>query len=536
MRIRIAAFTAAVATTALLACAPQYAQRQKSLAGKWEGSVLDPRRPYFMTAEFQRGASASEWTGTMSAVGNTDAPLMDVTLSGTKISFKLKLQQGTPAFEGDLRGDEISGKVTFRAGPMDFRLNRLPELAAPKDRVESWQQDIDTALRFTRYDRSFTPAAREEYRKRLEALKARAANLNDQQILVELAKAVALGNNAHTNLALGRSTIGRPTFPLRIAWFKDGLYVTRAAPQHADAVGCRVTAVNGRSIQHARDLVAPLFAGNASWAAFRSAGSLIRPEFLYGLGITSDLLRATYSLDCPAGKRDLPVATADPAAGAAPVNDREFQGVWKQDELRPRYLRNRENNYWFEYLPESRVLYFQFNSSLNGGDEAIPQFGERLLKELEEKSVRVVVVDMRFNGGGNLDIAESFIEKLRTAPKLQGKNKLFVITGTATFSAAIFHAAQLRGNPNALFVGEPVGDHLEFWAEGDGHTLPNSKLVLRSSNGYHSYSPKDPPELRPYYRDLNVATLGPDIPAQATFKEYAAGRDVALEAILARLK
>jgi hypothetical protein len=151
------------------------------------------------------------------------------------------------------------------------------------------------------------------------------------------------------------------------------------------------------------------------------------------------------------------------------------------------------------------------------------------------KGPRALVVDMRFNGGGNLDLGEELFEKLRVAPKLQARNKLFVITGPTTFSAAIYHASQLRGNPGAVFVGEAVGDHLDFWAEGDAHVLPNSLLVLRSSNGYHSYTKNDPPEFRPYYRDLSISSLGPDVPARPTFKQYAEGRDVAMEAILRRL-
>lgn len=511
-------------------------QSATSLAGKWEGSVLDPRRPYFLTAAFTQDANGA-WTGTISAVGNNDLPLEEVSVAGNKVSFKMQLRQGKPAFEGELHGDEIAGKVTFRAGPTDFRLNRLPELKVPKDRVEAWQQDIDTALRFTRYDRSFTPTAREEYRKRLEALKARVSRMNDHQLLAELAKAVALGGNAHTALGMGRSTIGRPPFPLRLFWFADGLYVVRAAPAHAQAVGCRVTAVDGRATPDVKRSLTQLFAGNESWATSRSSTTFVRPEMLYGLGVTKELERATYSLVCPSGKLELQVATsAGTGAMAAPASESDWQGVWKKDADRPRYLRHREKNYWFEYLPERQLLYFQFNSSLNGGEETIPQFGERLLKDLDEKPVRGVVVDSRFNGGGNLDIAEGFIEKLRTSPKVQGKNKLFVITSGATFSAAIFHASQLRANADAVFVGEPVGDYLEFWAEGDSHVLPNSRLVLRSSNGYHSYSKKDPPEFRPYYRDLNIATLDPDIPVRATYKQYASGRDVALEAVLARLK
>ena len=507
-------------------------QTEPSLAGTWEGSVLDARRPYFVTAEFAQDKATGAWTGKLSVAGNPDAPVENISINGSKVTFTVVLRQGKPVMEGELRGDELSGTTAFRSGPTNFKLTRLPALAPPKDRTEAWQQDIDAALRFPRYDRSFTPAALAEYRKRLAELKTRIASLNDQQIFVELAKAVALGNNGHTQVVAGRSSLTRPPFPLQVAWFKDGLFVVRAAPAYANTLGCKVAAIDGRATQAVQQAIGPIFGGTAEWIHFRSQQSFVRPEVLYGAGVTKSLEEATYSLECADGKREVQVASD---SNAGPGNQADWASPFKP-ETRPLYLRNRDKNYWFEYLPDSQVLYFQFNSSLNGGNETIPQFGERLIKELEEKNVRAVVIDMRFNPGGNLDIGESTIDKIRNHPKVQGKNKLFVITSNNTFSAAIFHASQLRQNPDAVFVGEPVGDRLEFWAEGDGHVLPNSRLMLRSSNGYHSYSKLDPPEFKPYFRDLSIDTLAPNIPVQPTYKDYASGRDVALDAILARLK
>jgi len=530
-RLRNLALALVCAGAAFWLTAPRAdGQSAASLAGKWEGSVMDPRRPYFVTAEFTEDKATGAWSGKVSLVGNVDAPAEEVVVQNGKASFRVLLRQGKPSFEGEVHGNEFVGKAAFRSGPVDFRLERLPNLTAPKDRVEAWQQDLDTALRFTRYDRSFSAAAREEYRKRVEGLKSRIGSLDDQHLMAELAKAVALAQNGHTLLVAAGSTIAQPALPLRLAWFADGLYITRAA--EAANVGCKVTGVGSRPIEEATRVLAELFPGNAQLVTARTPGFFVRAEWLYGMGVTREPGRVTYALDCNGVKRDLALAPGDSPAAA----DSELTGPWKPGAPLPLYLRDREKNYWFQYLPETGVLYFQFNASLNGGGETIPQFGERLLKELETQEVRALVVDMRFNGGGNLDISEAFFEKLRAAPKLQGKNRLFVITSPITFSAAIFHASQLRGNPHTVFVGEPVGDHLDFWAEGDGHLLPNSRLLLRSSNGYHSYSPKDPPELKPYYRDLNITSLGPDLPARATYKQYAEGRDVAMEAILARIK
>jgi hypothetical protein len=54
------------------------------------------------------------------------------------------------------------------------------------------------------------------------------------------------------------------------------------------------------------------------------------------------------------------------------------------------------------------------------------------------------------------------------------------------------------------------------------------------ANGLHSYSAAPCPAGVPCY-DLSAPALGPDVRASPTWAEYAAGRDPALEAVLAAL-
>jgi hypothetical protein len=109
--------------------------------------------------------------------------------------------------------------------------------------------------------------------------------------------------------------------------------------------------------------------------------------------------------------------------------------------------------------------------------------------------------------------------------------KLFLITSRSTFSAGITHASQLR-EAGAIVVGEPVGDELDFWAEGGNILLPNSKLTLHYADQFHSYSRIERPELKPFINtDLSVDTLQPQKLVRLSFRDYLAGRDPALAAI-----
>ena len=83
-------------------------------------------------------------------------------------------------------------------------------------------------------------------------------------------------------------------------------------------------------------------------------------------------------------------------------------------------------------------------------------------------------------------------------------------------------------------VGEPIGDHLEFWAEGSLVELPASGATLLYASERHDYATGCPePDCHASIRDhpIRVTTLEPDVLAPLSFADYRAGRDPALEAV-----
>jgi hypothetical protein len=197
-------------------------------------------------------------------------------------------------------------------------------------------------------------------------------------------------------------------------------------------------------------------------------------------------------------------------------------------EWAPLYLSKPDVYYWYEYLSRQHILYFQYNRSqeMKNG-QSLKDFGEELLRAVKWSEVEVLVVDLRFNTGGNANLAMPLMKRLQK--KMTGK-KVFVITGRTTFSAGISHVAQWK-QWGARIVGEHVGDELDWWAEGGNVQLPNSKLTVHYSNGFHSYSTRDYPERKPYVLDLDLDTLAPDFPVETTWADYLQGKDPAMELI-----
>ena len=156
----------------------------------------------------------------------------------------------------------------------------------------------------------------------------------------------------------------------------------------------------------------------------------------------------------------------------------------------------------------------------------------RVTRLLDQHPVKGFIVDVRFNTGGDSGVGTPLVETL--APRLRG-TPVVVITGRATFSAGITHAAQWKQFANASIVGEPVGDSLDLWSEGGNLKLPNSGLTVHYANGFHGYSQKDYPAFKPYFADLNVATLQPDQLIETTWSQYLSGIDPPFEAAVARI-
>jgi hypothetical protein len=121
----------------------------------------------------------------------------------------------------------------------------------------------------------------------------------------------------------------------------------------------------------------------------------------------------------------------------------------------PLYLKRQGDAYWFEYLDNLKLVYFQFNRVQNDAKETIAKFSERLFDFLEHHDVEKLVIDMRWNKGGNNFLNAPILEGLIRSTKINQPGKLFVIVGRNTFSAAMCGATKMERYTKAINGGEP---------------------------------------------------------------------------------
>ena len=435
------------------------------------------------------------------------------------------------------------------AGAQTKNVSSPTDTARPRLTPTQWREDLQFAVdTFLARDRSFTPEARQRFRNVIADLQKTVEEKTDEQIIVGLAKAVALAKNAHTRLYLLRNRSELRRYPIRVWWFADGLYVVRATPEYSELLGAKISRIAGRTVEKVKQAVDPLYAGNDAWHTYMSAYTMTSPDVLIGLGLIGSNgvaeiafanrrgMKGKRRLEpLPLRRSDQPTESWWDLCPTRPRDDGPWLSALAIDPTRlPLYLQNTELQYWSRYLPDRRLYYIHFNRSANAPTgESLAEFGKRALLELQAAAVDKIVVDVRFNTGGDLTIGRPFIERLAAFAN-KHKIKVYVIVGRVTFSAGLFHALQLKQDANAILVGEPVGDELDFWSEGGNLLMPNSRLSLHFADRFHSMSAVEHPEFKQYLvndTDLSITGSTPDTVVKMSASDYFAGRDPAFEAV-----
>ena len=511
------------------------------VAGNWEGEAASDLWPTFLRIEIGPGDHGQ---ATMFVLGQTvdlgqtkDASTLDTTVGDGAEALKVTAR---------VNGDHLAGAMSQSGKTFAFNLQRIPTYSPTNDRVTRWSRDLDSIRdRVLTFDRSFDGATKLKAKQAVERLRAEIPRLSDDAIIVQVARIAALAKNAHTRLYILRNRTEVRRMPIRAWWFGKELRVVRAAPEYAQYLGCRIDRVGTLPASTAKARLDDLFSGSASWRTYMSGYSLTSSDVLYGAGIipSADSVRYQFG-DCGTGARTVSIPALPLAKSAKPIESwwdlaPHYAGAsddWKQllsgTAALPLYLRHPDTNYWFDDHAPDRLFYVQYNRAADAPDETLAAFSARAAKALSAARPRAVVVDLRFNTGGNGTITPKLVDAVNQAPT---RTPVYVITGRSTFSAGIVAAALLRQARPVKIVGEPVGDALDFWAEGGNIILPYSGLYVHFANGAHSLSPKPCPT-KDYCDDLSVASLAPDILAPPTWSSYVARRDPAMDAIERDLK
>ena len=433
-------------------------------------------------------------------------------------------------------------------------------LAAPKfsfSKDESSRKltpnDIRTDLLYLRdtwssVDKSQNAAQRIRFNELVDDSLKRADVMTPADFALDICRAVAVSKNLHTSVD--------PTplihqLPIRAWWFSDGLYIIRTHPKYKFVLGAKIEQIGSMRPETAVSQVAPYISAINSVMKARSSWFLTSPEVLHRIGATPSSDHATFRLRLRDGtekklKFEIQESEDPDEPLFEPISPERSgrPGRWDRvlDSVKnvPLTYQSPANLSWNWLGDQKRVLYVRSTSIWGKKDRygLLTDLLDLITDEVVPHRPRYVIVDLRFNSGGDFFNTVLFSEAL---PKLiPSDGKIFVLVGPNTISAALVTAAMLKGygRDRTILAGDVLSDNAQFWSESTGPIhLPKSKLLVTTATRHLDWENG--------CSNLNVCSWGnvafghsgvslnPEIQINPSFADYLSGRDSLLETILA---
>lgn len=403
--------------------------------------------------------------------------------------------------------------------------------AVSQAEAEKWREDLRYMAQEmeARHKSLFHTMTRAQFEGAVRSLHERIPVLARHQIIVELMRIVAMVGDGHTNVAPTRDPrIGFRTLPVKLYLFKDGMFVRAAERGHAELLGARVLKVGdlavAEAVARARELVGR---DNEMDVKFYAPLLLAMPEVLHALGLSESPEAARFTFEQAGRQQTVTLKPAGPFDLLPPDTDLSWLPKAGWVDMRdgvptPLWLKDPKNKFWFERLPNSKVVYAQLNEVNNKPDESLADFSKRLLAFVEANEAEKLVLDLRLDRGGNGTLLDPLVLGLIKS-KVNQRGRLYVLMGRSTWSAAQFLLNRLEKYTDVIFVGEPSGSRGNHYGDSRRVTLPNSGVTARVSIYYwQEWAPWD---VRPW--------TAPQVTAELSSEDYRTGDDPALKAALA---
>lgn len=465
---------------------------------------------------FELGAGRRASTALLLAKANALLGEKDRAISWLERAFALGQPQRTawaeePAFD------------TLGRDPRFLSLAAVPPAseASPSD---GWRFDLDLLVEEAQRlnpDPS-RPAHSERFHAAAETLRRRLPELEELEIVRGFMELVTLLGDGHARIV---SPELFSFFPIDLYHFEDGTFVVGIEGGLERWIGSRVVAIGGRPIDDLYPRLEALIPrDNPQGLHQRGTLMLQSPAMLAMLG-ASDGRTMEVTLAGQGGREDRlvldnpqPLDARPPTVGVPALRAAAASASGSQ----PIYLARREEPHWLERLGNRAAIYCQINLIVDAPDRSLADLARALTDLATESSARHLVLDLRHNQGGNSFLLPPLVRAIAHFKDVSPHNEVYVLTSRWTFSAAQNLANALDRWIEPLFVGEPTGSSPSFTGEDGPFVLPYSGLGANLSFIHHQGNIYD-----------DRIWIGPDIEIGLSSRDYFAGRDPVMEAVLA---
>ena len=399
---------------------------------------------------------------------------------------------------------------------------------AASTRAAAWRADLETLQRELprRHPAPFLHVSQARWDSACASLDRRFPRMTRDQALVGFMQLVSMLGDAHT-VPAPDSAFGVRFYPIELYSFDDGMFVRRADAAHAGLLGARVLRIGRVSADSALARIATVIPHENEWWV-RAWGplDLMMPELLDGLGLVRDMERVPLVVERD-GRVDTVIVTPAGAVagqhGHGPVPIDMSQWVSMRGAPAPWWEERPGVPMWWQHDPATSTLYV----CMREVSPAPRSFTNRSQWDAVfalADSIRParLVIDLRENTGGNGGLNRYPVQQIIRRPWLDRPDKLYVIIGRMTFSAAQQFTNLLEAWTQATLVGEPTGQRPSQYGDHRPLHLDGIQLTVQISSVFHQAP-----------NEFDARTfVPPRIYTPLDSRNYAQGVDPAMAAIL----
>ncbi|MEQ1755789.1 MAG: hypothetical protein ABL973_16830 [Micropepsaceae bacterium] len=467
-------------------------------------------------------------------------------MRGMKRAAGMAILAGACVLGVSLAGDDVAYEQALNA--QFYYKPPEPKPAEVSDVALGQALDAAYFARFIDFDRSYAPRARVTARQLAARLVRDARQFTHEEFVLRVAEIAALADNGHTAIGENAFRKNTPRLPLRTYLFSDGLYVLYAKPELSSLLGARIDSIEGVPLievftrlrkfsggieTHRQRQLIPVL---ESPALLMAAGIAKNPTSLSLTGIDASGAPFSARVEAEARDRSAWVSSTTRLVYPGSLASTGMISFLPVEPDAPAYMHSMKKLFWMEDLPR-HGLYVGLGANSDGDEEPIAPFLAQVSERIGKQRPAYLVLDVRMNGGGDYTTTYAFARGL---PLLLPTGNIYVLTSPWTFSAAITTVAAVKdaGGRRVQIVGEPVGDRLDFWAEGGAFELPNAFVRVNYATGRHIYDGPCTDHETCYWLNerypVRVSSLSPDITVPFSFRAYREGHDPAMDEILKR--
>ena len=388
-------------------------------------------------------------------------------------------------------------------------------------RDRHWQQDIAFLAREVprAHAGGLAGVGRAAWMAAAHRLERRVPRMSDGQVIVGMARMVAMLHDDETQLFLPRSAI----YPVATRWIGNGIYLLGVPAADRWLLGARLTAVDGHPIgavlatlrtliDHQDPGIARAWIVNWGQVSPNWPGYLTDADLLHWLGVTRSPSAATFTvLTAHRTWRTIKLtAGGGPAGGSLPRLRYVPSPLWLQHAAEP---------YWLQMLARQRIVYLKYNHCLHWPDTGFQRLAARALADLRAHPAYRLVVDLRDNLGGDTAPFGALVSGIWSDPAINARGRIFGLINDFTASAATLDSSTLRTTTNALLIGQQAADPIQEFGNGQVLKLPHYGLEIQVT--------------RTVVNSPHTRHGIPDIVVAPTLSDWLAGRDPVLAKALA---